>query len=494
MNWREIIGKRAFRYGTGAVSAALLVLGILVFLALLAERFAWRLDVTPDQSQSLTQVSRLLLKEVEHPLTMTVFYPEIQEGRQKVKEILETYVYHNRQISYRFVDPAMAPSEAKEAGYRYPGNILLEYQGRRQMANVPDEETVTQALRRVLKPQRKKVYFLTGHGERSLENPQRGGYQVAKRALENEGYEVAPLNLLQLPEEAQKAEVPQDAALVVVAAPSKSLTPPEIEALKAYLQQGGRLLVLLEPHQDGGLKEFLAAYGVELDDAIILDRPRTLVDVAQQGRVMGTSPDMILVEQYGDHRITEEFANLATIYPQARPLILPHGGVKGVGGRLALATTSATSFAKLGKDWLKERKFTFNPDRDRKGPLTLAVLVEIKADAPPAPEAEPQEKSPPEKASPEPRRGYLVVFGDSDFADNIYFNLLGNGDLFLNTVNFLAEEEKQILVRAQERKSQPLTLTEFTAWGLLILSLVLMPGTMLFLGVRSYLKRRRARR
>ena len=216
MSWRDRFQNRKVLYGAGSVASVLLVVGILFLASLLANWHPLRWDITREQTQSLSPVSKALLKEVTKPLTMTVFLPEGAGERQTAKEVLQLYVYHNPQVSYRFVDPEREPLKAQQAGYRFAGNVLLDYQGRHQMADQPDENAITNALRKVLKVERKKVYFLAGHGERDLNDPKPGGFQVAKRALENEGYEVESLNLL------SRGAVPQDAAVVIVAGPQKA--------------------------------------------------------------------------------------------------------------------------------------------------------------------------------------------------------------------------------------------------------------------------------
>jgi ABC-type uncharacterized transport system involved in gliding motility auxiliary subunit len=491
VSWREKLKKRSLIYGGGSVAAALLVLGILVFVGLLSQRFSWRLDITPEKSQSLSPITEALLRQVDKPLTMTVFLPEGREMRQKARDLLDNYVYQNRLVSYRIVDPTLEPLEAQQAGFRYPGNTLVEYQDRRQMANAPEEEAITNALRRVLKPEVKKLYFLTGHGERSLEDTEAKGFQEASQALAREGYQVQDLNLLALPEGTKETAVPGDAAAVVVAAPVKPLFSIEVAALKRYLDGGGRLLVMLQPFEDGGLKNFLAAYGVGLEDGIILDKPRAL-DLVQGGRVMGTtltSPYMILVQDYGEHRITRDFTGLNTIYPLARPLGLKPGAAPGV-TLLALATSTANCWVKPGKEWQKDKKIGFDPKVDRRGPFVLAALAEIKKEEPRGPGAGPKGKAEkPEEAN----KAYLVVFGNADFADNNYLSLAGNRDLFLNTLNFLAGETKQIIIRRDERKGQPLTLSLVQLVALLLISLIILPFTMLGLGIRAY-RRRRVRR
>ena len=473
MSWRDLLQKRALVYGGSSAAAVILVAGILVVVALLGNRFSYRWDLTNDSSQSLTAMTRALLTEVKDPLAMTAFYPEGQAERQRSKEFLQMYAYTNRQISFRLVDPEREPLKAKEAGYRYPGNVLLEYQGRRQMADKADESGITNAIRKLLKPEVKKIFFLTGHGEKSLQDGGRSGLGAAKQALENEGYQLEDLNLL------TKAEVPQDAAVVTVAGPSKSLFPNEVSALKAYLDRGGRILLLLAPFHDAGLKDFLTGYGVDLDNGMILD-------MNQVTQAIGASAIMPLAMQYGPHRITRDFTNVVTIYPLARPLILKPG-VKDV-TLLPLVTTTNTSWEKMGPEWMKGGKATYDPQTDKKGPFTLAALAEIK----PEPGKEAKGKTPPKPAKKEgaENQTYLVVFGDVDFATNAYFNLSGNGDLFLNTMNFLGSEEKQIVVRHEERKAQPLILKGWQGWFLFLTSLVALPLIMLVAGVRAYLRRR----
>ena len=480
MSWRDRFQSRRVLYGAGSAVSVLLVVGILVLAALLAEWHPMRWDTTSEQTQSLSAVTKALLKEVTKPLTLTVFLPEGAGERQSAKEVLQLYKYHNPQVSYRFVDPEREPLKAQQAGYRFAGNVLLDYQGRHQMADQTDENAITNALRKVLKGERQKVYFLAGHGERDLDDPKPGGFQVAKKALDNEGYEVESLNLL------SRGAVPEDAALVIVAAPKKPLMSTEMQALKAYLEKGGRLLIMLEAFEDGGLKGFLAGYGVDLDNGLILD-------VNQVSQSLGLSAVMPLVSQYGPSRITQDFKNLVTIYPMARPLILKkdHPDVS----LLPLATTMSTSYEKLGKEWIKDEKAAFDAKTDKKGPFTVAAQVEIKLTPI---KGEPTRKGGPEPAGekksepPEGSKTFLVVFGDADFAANSFFNLFGNGDLFLNTANFLARAMEQITVRGAG-KAQLLTLKTEQIWALFLACLVGVPLVMLVAGIWAY-RRRRARR
>jgi ABC-type uncharacterized transport system involved in gliding motility auxiliary subunit len=475
----EKFQSRTMVYGGASALAILLVAGILVFVILLGNRYSLRWDLTQNRSHSLSPVSRTLVQEVDKPLTLTVFAPEGNPERQRAKEVLELYTRQNPKITLRFLDPERDPMRAEAAGYRRYGNVLLEYEGRKQLAETPDEEAISEALRRVLQKEHKKIYFLTGHGERTGPRERRG-YQVAQKALQNEGYELGELNLL------REAEVPKDAALVIIAAPQKDLLANEVDALKKYLDRGGRLFLLLDPFHDAGLKVFLAGYGVNLDDGMIFE-----INQLTQDRAI-LSP---IITQYPPHRITQGFT-LYTIFPFARPLFL-NKEIK-TATVLPLVETSPSSWEKIGKDWQKDwqkdKKPLYDPQQDKKGPFTIAALVEPKSDKKP----ENSEKKPvsPEQPTATPEKpqdksqAYLAVFGDADFAADEFFNQVGNGDLFLNTVNFLAAEEKQIIIRKTGQKLEPLLLTSWKIFMVFVVSVILLPLTMLIAGVAVYLHRR----
>jgi ABC-type uncharacterized transport system involved in gliding motility auxiliary subunit len=472
VNWREQIKNRKVIYGTGSFVSVLLVLGILIVAALLASRYQARWDLTKGGTQSLSTVTVNLLKQVDKPLTMTAFLPEGAGERVAVRDLLKLYEYANPKISFSMVDPVRDPLKAKEAGFRFNGNILLTYNGRHQMADRPTETNITNVLRRILQPVTKKIYFLTGHGERNLASSAKNGLLTAEKALKNEGYVVATLNLVTQP------QVPQDAAVVVVAGPTKPLLSSEADALKTYLNRDGRLLVLLDPFQDGGLAGLLAGYGITLNNGLILD-------VNQVSQSLRLSPIMPLAIQYGPTRITRDFKNVFTIYPMSRPLLL-NRGVQGVTLQ-PIVNSMVSSYEKLGQDWIKSGQANFDPKLDKKGPFTIGVLTEI-ALAKPAP----AKGKPPAAQKPgesKEKKTYLAVYGSMDFADNSYFNLFGNGDLFLNTVNYLASEQQQIMVRTAQ-KAHLLMMTRNQLWILFLVGLVFAPLFMLGAGIWAYRVRR----
>ncbi len=148
-----------------------------------------------------------------------------------------------------------------------------------------------------------------------------------------------------------------------MAGPKKPLLSTEVQALKAFLAKAAGSSSCWKPLEDGGLQGFLAGYGVGLDNGLILD-------VNQVSQSLGLSAVMPLVSQYVLPRSPRTSRTWFTIYPMARPRYWKkdHPDVSLV----ALATTMPTSYEKLGKEWIKDEKASFDAKTDKKGPFIVA--------------------------------------------------------------------------------------------------------------------------
>ena len=170
----------------------------------------------------------------------------------------------------------------------------------------PSEETITNGIIRVTGTTKKVVYFVEGHGEPDVANTQDGkGYSNAKLALEQENYEV---NTLVLPSAEQ---IPDDASIVIMAGPRRTLTAHEVRVLDEYLRGGGKLFAMIGPRQrDEGLLKLLSSWGAKLGNDIVIDQKLRLF----QGPTMGIEP---MTKTYGVHPITQSLRDYST-YPQTR--------------------------------------------------------------------------------------------------------------------------------------------------------------------------------
>lgn len=449
---------------------AIVFIAILVGISLIVHRFPWRWDLTQGKKNSISDQSQKIVKNVKQDVRIRAFFQEGDPAKKKARDLLDIYTLANPRIRYQFIDPDRQPAQARQFGVRNYGALILESNGKTQTVAAADQEGITNGLLRLTQSKVKKVVFLSGHGEKSIQDSDKTGYSLARGVLEKENYQVDEVNLL-----AGKG-LPAETGCLIIAGPQKPLFPEEIEDLKRFVTGGGRLILMFEPYQDGGLKEWMVSMGVTLDRDIIIDKV---------SRIFGGDYLIPMAGSYGRHPITDKFT-VTTFYPTARSLTLSSPPPPGFFHDI-LVRSSPESWAETDKGKIEKGEATFDIGKDRKGPLPLAVLVTMDSRESASGSKEPSDR---EKKS---SKGQIVVFGDSDFADNGYFNLAGNGDLFLNTINYLTGEENLISVRPAKTPVRPLSLTPAQAQMLFLVPMVLMPLVIIGAGIGVWRSRRKAR-
>lgn len=249
-----LTGRRA-RYASNSVLmsiafAAILVIGFVILLDL-EDQFDWMtVDLTEDQQFALSEQTLDILQSLDEPVHVYGFYTNRQSSIQDDAEIwLREYQQHsNGMLTFEFVDPEVQPGLASQLSVTRSGALILEQGDRTAEASLADERNLTGALIRVVSGETNQLYTLTGHGERSAEQFDDFSLQRASDTLERENYAVTPFNLI------ETATVPDDADVVVVAGPTTQFRAEEVEALDAYLQAGGAVMVLLEPNAATGIR------------------------------------------------------------------------------------------------------------------------------------------------------------------------------------------------------------------------------------------------
>ena len=461
--WRDpraALTTRTVRYGLNSLVAVLLVIGLIGVVEALSYRHNARLDLTENRRHSLSPQTIQILKSLKTNVTAVAFYRSDQPGKRVVEDLFKQYArFAGDKFTWKSVDPDREPTLARGFGIEAYGTTVLETKGRTEKVQDADqEEKLTNALIKVTREGKRVVYVLQGHGEPDLAGGDANGLGSAKSGLEAVNYEVKPLTL------ARAGKVPDDAAVVVVAGPRGDLFGPEVEALEAYLGQGGKLLSLLDPvsrpgqQEPEGLKRLLAKYGIELGNNVV-------IELNPLKQMATGAADLVIVDSFEQHPITRDLRIIA-LFPSARTVGLVEKLPTGVNGQ-RLATTSPDSFAET--DVAALRRGEARPDAtDPKGPLSVAAVATR------------------DKAR-------IVVYGTSLLAVNQYFVQPGNRDLFLNTVSWLAEEEDQISIRPRDAKHTPVFLTSQQAQGVFWLPVVILPALALAGGVVAVIRRRAAK-
>jgi ABC-type uncharacterized transport system involved in gliding motility auxiliary subunit len=306
----------------------------------------------------------------------------------------------------------------------------------------------------------KVIYFATGHDEKSTDNYGKDGYSSVKKAVEDQNYMVRDLLLM------RAEEVPADASVLIIAGPEKALFPEEVYTLKRFVDQGGHILILIDPQTDTGLGEFLKSFGIQVGQDIIVDK---------LSRLFGADYLTPIVSEYaGYHPITENFGT-ASFFPLARSISVAKDVPQHV-QNTELAKTGPSSWAETDLAMLKQGRASFDSLKDTMGPIPVAMVSTIQHETEEAKDGQ-------DAPRPTPRPARIVVFGDSDFAGNSYVNLSGNQDLFMNALSWLAEEEDLIAIRPKELNSQPVVLSYAESRVIFWASVVLLPGGVLIIGI-----------
>ena len=459
---------RQARYGANSLISVLLLVGVLGFVNYIGFQNNQRLDLTTERIYSLSDQSESVVDQLEQDIHIWAFYPGGDD--RAVRELLDLYRGRSSRVAYEFVDPDLQPQLAERfdvtvyGSFSNPltggglnfGTVVLETAGFEERVEKQSEplleEDVTNALMKLVKGERKKIYFIEGHGEKLIGDTERTGLDAARNSLERENYIVEGLNLVPLD------TVPSDAAALIWPGPETEPFPEEIEMVDAYLNGGGSVMVMLDPPPAASLGDLLDGWAVSAGDNFV-------VDASGVGRMLGAGPEIPLVSLYGAHAITDGF-NVMTFFPLARSVTAASGGPEGLSATNLLTTGNSS----WGESNLESSEASFDPDVDLEGPVNIGLVVtrDIGADD----------------------LARLIVVGDSDFASNGFFGLQGNGNLFLNAVSWLAEDESFISIRPRAPADRPFNLTESQGRITYYLSLVLLPLSILAAGISVWVQRR----
>ena len=439
---RGVLLGRQGRYGVNTLVMILAFVGIAVLANVLVSRESYRLDLTENQSQTLAPQTVEILQRLQQEVQAIAFVvagSPFEDGQR----LLDLYSRESDRFAYRIVDPQAEPAAAINYGVQSPGTVVFLSGERQERVVTATEEEFTSALLRVTGTSQPSVAFLTGHGERDIQDTGQNGYATLRRGLEQENFLVNTLSLI------GGNPIPEGTGAVVIAGPTTAPLPPEAQAISDYLQNGGKVLLLLDPETPSEWADLLGPWGVQVLPGRVFDAGNYL------------NPDQgtpaVLPDQYPETSPITRDLVAATFFPAAAALSTPAqaGGTATV---TPLLRTSNQSWQQTSP----EQTALDQAPAEQRGPLTLGVAVEVGASTSGSSE-EP------------PRQTRVVVIGDSDFATNQFVTAYGNGDLILNSVDWLAQQEELIGIRPRPSSERPIFLSDEAQRWVLITTLLLLP-------------------
>jgi len=452
------IEARQTKYAAYATVYILIVLGIITVANILGNRYNKSYDATSNKRYSLSDQTAKIVKGLAQPATIT--YYDKTSSFPLAKDLLDRYTSLSPKIKLDYIDPDKSPQLARAAGITKYGTTIVQVGAKQEQAKSMTEEEVTGALIRDLKSSARTVCFVTGSGEHQIDDTARTGYSGLKDALGKDRYEVKSISLL------EKPEIPAECTVVVVAGPQSDYVQPEVDAIKKFVEQGGRAMFLLDPPlkigrataENDALTNALQDWGVTADKDVLLD-PNPV------GQLMGVSAEVALVSSYDSHPIVNEMKGTATGFPLTRSLEVKNGDKTNV---QKLFESSESSFATPKLDTPN-----VNPSdpKNMKGPLTIGVAGTY-------------------TTGKENSEGRFVVVGSSSWATNSFLKFNGNSDLALNAMNWLSSDEDLISIRPKAEEDRKITMTRSQFNWVRFSSQFLLPGALLLAGLSVWWRRR----
>lgn len=431
---------RQARYGANVALSIVGVIGIAVFAnAIVTHRFDKRADLTALQLYTLSEQTTTVLKSLEVEIQVTAFFSSnLPELATRAKNILELYQRETQFLTVSFKDPYVDIQLREQYQVQYDGTIIFKSKARQETVTTVDEQKFTSAILKLIRNETKNIYFLVGHGEHSLDDPNNSGYSDVKTELENQNYAAFPLSLL------TKTDIPTDCEVLVIAGPETALTRNELDAVEKYLTRGGKLFLMLDPSVTSvedvhsGFVRRMKRWGIAIGNDLVIDKAQFIPLFGPSAPVPG--PEL--------HEMTRAMRE-PVAFPVVRSVKPMTDGSANLSVKSLFKTVGGT-----GNSWGETQRetdgtfsedftdFTYNVGVDTPPPVSVAVAIERKADT----ETD-------GNTTQDPTR--IIVFGDSDFAANAIFRA-PNRDLFLAAINWLTLEEDLVAIRPIDLSQQAL--------------------------------------
>lgn len=483
--------QQAVRYTLSGVVAVVLVVALTIMVNWLSSRRWVRADWTTTQIYTLSEKTENILSGLSDDIQVVVFMTPQTAMYDQVQELLERYKAASNKVSVEYIDPEKEPLKttqlAEQFGVQVADTVVFVYGDRTkyvtsdQMAEMDysgmqygqgptmrafkGEEQFTSAILSLVAPDVPMVYFVTGHGEAALDSVGGGtdrGLRILEEALKRENMETADTSLL-------SGQVPDDATVIAIIGPTTAFTEAEIDALGGFLDNGGRLLVALDPlieppgvMRPTRLEAMLAERGVVVRDDLVVDPSR---------RLPFYDLSAVYLEDFPAHALTNGLEGFAVLFTVSRSLAAEGDGAS------ALVQTSDEGWGETDLGMLLRGEPVALDDADSPGPAAVGVAVEAEATGV-------------ESDDEETANYRLVVFGDSDFLTDLDISNAGNAILAANTFNWLTAREDLVGIPPRDVEQVSLFLSQKQMRNLLLLVLVAMPGAAIIAGIFVWRRRR----
>lgn len=459
-SFRATVESKTVKSYLGSVFYGVLFIATLIVLNYLVKlRDPLHFDSTEQQVYTLAPETISIIHSLPDKVIIRAFYlggviPDVRLGN-----LLERLDDYSSKVELQIIDPDQRPMLAEKYGVNENATLHFAYANERlslqsKISRNINEQTIANAIKKLSRASDKKVYFLVGHGEGDLDSDKEDGYLFFKEAIQGENLKVEPLSL------AHRNKIPEDAAILILIAPSKKLAFSERKAILDYVDGGGHLMMFADPRRSDEIAKLAVNYGLDVGEDIIIEPLARIMGGAE----MGVD---ILINTYVEHPIVNKFKNEQSVF-HGSCSVRPSSVKPEEGDAQEIALSGDNSWAERDLAQVFSKQPQASKDKnDLPGPVPIAAVYE------------------------NPKIGSrIVVFGDKDFITNLWIRRVFNRDFLLNALNWAIGEGKMVRFRAgtMRRSLKLLTEDEFTA--MFLCSAMILPEIIIIAGFFVWWRRK----
>lgn len=448
--------QRLFRLQQGFFYILLVI--VIVLLAKLSIDTNRQFDWTANNRHTLSESSIELLKEIDNAINIQVFISPNDQLRPATVELLSRYQAHTDKLDISYIDPAFSPDQVRALNIQQQGEMVVSQGEQQQHVFDLSEQSLTNALITVSRQQEQWLVFIEGHGERSLFEQSNFSLSTWAQQLQSQGFKLHAQNLVKTP------EIPDNTAALVITSPTRDWLTGEVALIKDYLDQGGNLLWLAEPEQTDSLNALSESLGIDFVAGTVLDPNTAMLGI--------DDPRFVLISDYANHPVGVATASVSLL---AEATALQQSESESSRNWRYLNLLNSQPDAWVESNAITQENIPlqqFDEGADLHGPFSLGYVLTREQQA-------------------QSRDQRVAIIGDSDFVSNAYIGNAANLDLAMALVNWLAHDDKLIKIPVKTSVGTQLSLTKNQSLILGLGFLVVLPLTLLAIGLGIWWRRRR---
>ena len=473
---KESMNKKYLKNGSYSVVISAVFIVIVVVINMIVGALPTKyseFDLSSQKLYSIGDQTKSFLKDLDKDVTI---YQVVQSGSEDetISKLLEKYEEESSHIKVEEKDPVVNPKFTSEyTSDEVSANSLIVVCGDRskvvdysniyessidyntyqsQTTGFDGEGQITSAISYVTSEDMPILYTLDGHGEKELSSDIQEDIQKAN-------IDIKSLNLI------TEESVPEDAACLLINAPTSDISETEKDAIIEYLENGGKAMIFSDYTTESmdNFDAVLKNYGVERVDGIVIEG-----DTQHYAQM-----PYYLVPTVNSTDAISDFASQGyyVLMPYAQG-IKQSDDIRDTVTVNSLLTTSDSAYSKVDVNGGDIEK----ADGDVDGPFDLGVSITETLD--------------------NDKETQIVYYTSSNLMDSQINQMVsgGNEQMIISSLNWMCsnDETTTISIPSKDLQVSYLTLTAYDVsfWKICVMGLI--PGVFLVIGFMVWLKRRKA--